>query len=81
MWYFEQIKVLREREEFENTPLVDIRSYSSLGGSESLFDTIVVIENYPLDNRLLPENSLLSINSYSIVEMTHYDLISGYYAV
>ncbi|MCU0288187.1 MAG: condensation domain-containing protein, partial [Acidobacteria bacterium] len=64
-------KVLKSREEFESTPLVDIKRYS---GSESLFDTIVVIENYPLDNRLIPGNSPLTINSYSIVEMTHYDL-------
>ncbi|MCU0285930.1 MAG: amino acid adenylation domain-containing protein, partial [Acidobacteria bacterium] len=69
--------VLHEREGFENTPLVDIQSYSSLGGNGSLFDTILVIENYPLDNRLLPANSSFSIHSYSIVEMSHYDLSVG----
>ncbi|HLP62841.1 MAG TPA: amino acid adenylation domain-containing protein, partial [Candidatus Deferrimicrobium sp.] len=68
---------LREREEFENTPLPEIRGYSSVGGSGSLFDTIVVIENYPLDSRLLPGDSLLSIHSYSMVEITHYDLTVG----
>ncbi|HLP60519.1 MAG TPA: amino acid adenylation domain-containing protein, partial [Candidatus Deferrimicrobium sp.] len=69
--------VLRMRAEFESTPLPDIRGYSTVDGSGSLFDTLVVIENYPLDNRLLPENSLLSINSYSMVEVTHYDLSVG----
>jgi polyketide synthase PksJ len=71
--------LLGEREEFENTPLVDIASYSSMGGSGSLFDTIMAIENYPRDNRLISEGegSLLSIDSYSMVEMTHYDLTVG----
>ncbi len=68
---------LRRREEFENTPLPDIGSYSTLGGGGSLFDTIVAIENYPLDSRLLPEDSLLSVDSYSITEMTNYDLSVG----
>ncbi|MCX6579422.1 MAG: amino acid adenylation domain-containing protein, partial [Candidatus Aminicenantes bacterium] len=71
---FRTDQVLRKREEFESTPLPDIRSCSSVGGGGSLFDTIVAIENYPLDNHLVPEGSLLSVQSYSIVEMTHYDL-------
>ncbi|MCU0289436.1 MAG: condensation domain-containing protein, partial [Acidobacteria bacterium] len=63
--------VLHEREEFEHTPLVDI------GGSKLLFDTILVIENYPLDNHLLPVNSPISVQSYAMVETTHYDLVIG----
>ncbi|NIM13014.1 MAG: amino acid adenylation domain-containing protein [Candidatus Aminicenantes bacterium] len=69
--------LLQEREEFENTPLVDIRDYSALPGSGSLFDTMVAIENYPLGSRLIPQGSLLSVHSYSISEMTHYDLTVG----
>jgi iturin family lipopeptide synthetase B len=69
--------LLLERKEFENTPLVDIGSYSSVAGSESLFDTMVAIENYPLDNRLVPGDRLLSVHSYSMAEMTHYDLTVG----
>ncbi|HLP47528.1 MAG TPA: condensation domain-containing protein, partial [Candidatus Kapabacteria bacterium] len=74
---FRTDQVLREQEKFENTPLVDIRTYSTVDGSGSLFDNILAIENYPLDNRLLPENSLLAVNTYSIAEMTHYDLAVG----
>ncbi|HLP62678.1 MAG TPA: amino acid adenylation domain-containing protein, partial [Candidatus Deferrimicrobium sp.] len=74
---FRTDQVLREQEKFENTPLVDIRTYSTVDGTGSMFDTILAIENYPLDNRLLPENSLLAVNSYSIAEMTHYDLSVG----
>ncbi|HLP49195.1 MAG TPA: condensation domain-containing protein, partial [Candidatus Kapabacteria bacterium] len=70
-------QALREREEFENTPLVDIRGYSTVDGSGSLFDSIVVIENYPLDNRLVPGGCLLTVTSYSMNETTHYDLTVG----
>lgn len=66
--------VLQERVNVENTPLVDIGSYSPVGGSESLFDHLVVIENYPLDEHLLPADSMLSFHSYAISEMPHYDL-------
>ncbi|HLP62179.1 MAG TPA: amino acid adenylation domain-containing protein, partial [Candidatus Deferrimicrobium sp.] len=68
---------LREREAFENTALVDIGSYSNLGGPGSLFDTILAIENYPLDNRLVPGGCSLAIDSYSLNETTHYDLSVG----
>ncbi|MGD2085113.1 MAG: amino acid adenylation domain-containing protein [Candidatus Aminicenantes bacterium] len=70
-------RILHEREEFENTPLVDIRSYSGVEGSGSLFDVIVAMENYPLDSGLLPGDSLLSVHSYSLLEMTQYDLTVG----
>ncbi|HLP48865.1 MAG TPA: condensation domain-containing protein, partial [Candidatus Kapabacteria bacterium] len=70
-------QVLWEREKFENTPLANIRSYSSVGGSGSLFDTIIVIENYPLDNHLVPEGSLLSIYSHAMIGTTYYDLSIG----
>ncbi|HLP44714.1 MAG TPA: amino acid adenylation domain-containing protein, partial [Candidatus Kapabacteria bacterium] len=61
---------LQEREAVESTPLLET-------GAGSLFDTIMVIENYPLDNRLLPPDSSLSIQSYAMAESTHYDLTVG----
>ncbi|HLP57177.1 MAG TPA: amino acid adenylation domain-containing protein, partial [Candidatus Deferrimicrobium sp.] len=70
-------KVLREREEFENTSLVDIGTHSGMGGGTSLFDTIMAVENYPLDNHLVPDGCLLSIDSYTMTEMPHYDLSVG----
>ncbi|SDD50880.1 iturin family lipopeptide synthetase C [Paenibacillus sp. CF095] len=41
---------LKGREAFESTPLADIISASRKPVGNLLFDTIVVIENYPLDN-------------------------------
>ncbi|HEX3072877.1 MAG TPA: condensation domain-containing protein, partial [Ignavibacteriales bacterium] len=68
-------QMLREREGFEDTPPVDIAACSGLGSA--LFNTFVAIENYPLDNDLVPPGSLLSVNSYAIAESTPYDLSVG----
>jgi tyrocidine synthetase-3 len=70
--------ILKERESYENTSLVDIKEYSALGVQEELFDNIVVIENYPLEKALSDgKTGGLTINSYSISENTHYDLTLG----
>ncbi|MCP4154703.1 MAG: AMP-binding protein, partial [bacterium] len=65
---------LRHRREHENTPLVNIKEYSNINAQEELFDTLVVIENYPLDERLKQEGGALVIESFSVNETTHYDL-------
>ncbi|MCK4764999.1 MAG: non-ribosomal peptide synthase/polyketide synthase, partial [Candidatus Aminicenantes bacterium] len=66
-------EALQKRQEYEATPLVDIKAYSPLAGIEELFDSIVVVENYPLDAAAL-QSSRLRIESYSMFEMTNYDL-------
>ncbi len=68
---------LQQREEHEAASLVNIKEFSELNNNEELFDSIVVIENYPLGNRLIQERGKLSVDSYSMVEMTHYDLTIG----
>lgn len=68
---------LLEREEHETVSLVEIKKSSRLKISEELFDSIVVIENYPLEKRLIGQKGKLSVNSYSMVESTHYDLTIG----
>ncbi len=65
---------VQAREEYEVTPLVDIMSCSPLAQSEALFDTLVVIENYPLEKSLKDQGSTLKVESYSTFEMTNYDL-------
>lgn len=63
--------------DYELTPLVDIKDY--IGSHEELFETIVVVENYPLDVGRLKGKSI-SIESYSMYENTNYDItlaISG----
>jgi amino acid adenylation domain-containing protein len=70
-------KELQIREAYETTSLVKIKDYSEIANKEELFDSIMVIENYPLDSRLILENSNLSVESYAIFERTHYDLTLG----
>lgn len=64
---------MRNRQPFEWTPLVEVKSYSELDVTDSLFDSLVVIENYPLD-RSLNDTGILQVNSYVSREMTNFDL-------
>ena len=68
--------ILEKRQEYEHTSLVDIKEYSGMDHQEELFDSVMVIENYPLETRFMPvENQLsLQVDSYSMLEQTHYDL-------
>ena len=65
---------LKIREKYENTPLLDIRKYSQIDARENMFDSIVVIENYPIDSLLTDKNSALQIQRYSMHYLTQYDL-------
>ncbi len=63
-----------ERVEYEATPLVDIKRFSGINPGEELFETLVVVENYPLDKLLIQTNGELQIVDYSIFEWVNYDL-------
>lgn len=65
---------LRDRESFEQTSLVDIKSWSGIKGQESLFDSIVVLENYPLDQAVLGAEGDLRIAGHTIRESTNFPL-------
>ncbi|PGS36712.1 hypothetical protein COC58_24660, partial [Bacillus cereus] len=66
-------KDLNRRLEYESTPLIDIRKYSNVNRNEMLFDTLVVIENYPLD-KFIYEDNLAKITNYRIEESTNFNL-------
>ncbi|MCP4215640.1 MAG: AMP-binding protein, partial [bacterium] len=67
---------LQKREAFETDSLVNIKEYSPLSKEEDLFDTIIIVENYPLETRLQGKKSGVSLSpdGYAMVERTHYDL-------
>ncbi len=65
---------LQAREAYEHTPLVEIYRHCGCRPEAEPFDSLVVVENYPLDVRRPWESGPLSVVSYSIVESTHYDL-------
>ncbi|WP_347338372.1 non-ribosomal peptide synthetase/type I polyketide synthase [Tumebacillus amylolyticus] len=62
----EMQRALNERAEFESTPLVDVKA---------AFDTILVVENYPLNTELLSGGAgPFAVTGYEMREMTNYDL-------
>ncbi|UCH95501.1 MAG: amino acid adenylation domain-containing protein [Candidatus Aminicenantes bacterium] len=65
---------LMAREEYECTPLVDIKEYSEMDYKSELFDFLVVLENYPIYGWLKGQKATLELQSYSMFEMTHYAL-------
>lgn len=65
---------LQQREDHEATSLVDIKTYSSMEGSRELFDSIVAIDNYPLDAVLTESGGSINLESYYMFEISNYDL-------
>ncbi len=64
---------LAERNDYEHGSLTEIKKYTGIGREIDLFDSIVVIDNYPLE-RLLEGDYSLSISSCDLFEMTNFDL-------
>ncbi len=70
-------RYLGEREAFEASSITDIKEYCGFHGDGEMFDTIVVIENYPLDALLKDTSGPIAFSSYAMAEQTHYDLTVG----
>ncbi len=70
-------KDLKSRQEYEASSITDIKSYINFERKQNLFNSIMVIENYPLDKSLNTEERLIKIQSYSMFEMTNYALTIG----
>jgi len=68
---------IQGRENFEQSPLVNIKESSGLPAQNELFDSIVVIENYPLDIQSIKGNKNLKLQSFDMMESTHYELSLG----
>ncbi|MCD1260588.1 amino acid adenylation domain-containing protein [Paenibacillus athensensis] len=67
---------LKQREDFENTPLVDIGACSGLSSQDQMFNSLLVLENYPLDLGALSAGPL-RIEQFVMDESTHYSLTLG----
>ncbi|UCH98537.1 MAG: AMP-binding protein, partial [Candidatus Aminicenantes bacterium] len=65
---------LQKREDFGHTSLTTIKDCSELENKDEFFDSLLVVDNYPLNELFLQNNSSLAIHKYSIFEMSHYDL-------
>lgn len=73
--FLEDIEImLRERQEYEDTPITDIKKWCGINTNESLFDSIVVIENYPLEKEIAQSQGLLNVKSYEMKENTNFGI-------
>ncbi|GIO15046.1 surfactin synthase subunit 3 [Cohnella xylanilytica] len=69
-------EALRKREPYESAPLTDIARWSGAESADDLFETLVVLDNYPLDEASLRSESL-AVAGYRMKEATHYRLTLG----
>ncbi|MGL4346224.1 MAG: non-ribosomal peptide synthetase, partial [Cellulosilyticaceae bacterium] len=67
-------ETLSSREEFEMATLADIQSQSEIPNGVDLFRTLMVIENYPMEQELGKLSSHLKIQNIDVFEMTNYAL-------
>lgn len=67
---------LKCRVDYELTPLVDMNAYCGANTFEPLFNSIMVVENYPLD-KSIGQAGALRIEHYEMEESTHYGLTIG----
>lgn len=67
-------KTIISFEEYKGTSLVDLKQYSSIGIEEQLFDTIVVVQNYPLDVKMVDNGQGMSIEFASSFHLTNFGI-------
>jgi amino acid adenylation domain-containing protein len=60
--------------EHEHTPLAKVRGWSGVRGTQPLFDTIVVFENYPAEGELVPAGSGLHVADVRQLEQSNFPL-------
>ncbi|MBD2517741.1 amino acid adenylation domain-containing protein, partial [Nostoc sp. FACHB-973] len=63
-----------ESEQFSHSSLVEIQALSDVPKGTSLFESIVVFENYPVDSAALQGNSSFSVSNVWAIEQTNYPL-------
>jgi len=68
---------LNIRKTYENTSLSEIKKCIDIKFENEMFSSIVVIENYPLDVKVLTENSSIPISNYGTYQFNNFDLTLG----
>lgn len=64
---------LQDRSMHENLSIVEIKEAIGQNFHGELFDTIVIVENYPLDTNFYSSDAL-KVGSYEVTENNHYNL-------
>jgi amino acid adenylation domain-containing protein/non-ribosomal peptide synthase protein (TIGR01720 family) len=63
-----------ELRQYEYCSLTEIQSCSEIPRNQAMFDSIVVFENYPIDQVLRTDNPILQVSEVHSHEWTHYPL-------
>ncbi|MEW6738061.1 MAG: condensation domain-containing protein, partial [Acidobacteriota bacterium] len=66
-----------EMRQYEYTPLIQIQNWSQLPKGQSLFESIFIFENYPIDNSLSPADADLQISDLNMSQKTNYPITIG----
>ncbi|MFJ7184003.1 non-ribosomal peptide synthetase, partial [Lysinibacillus xylanilyticus] len=67
-------KLLKARSEYTRTSLVEIKEYAQIKQTDPLFNSIVVIENYPLELQKKQNNDILQIKDFKFFENNNYNM-------
>ncbi len=65
---------IAESRQFEYSPLYEMQDFSDLPGGIPFFDTILVFENYPVDESVRKLDISLKIRDFKAIEQTNYPL-------
>ncbi|MFD3166733.1 amino acid adenylation domain-containing protein [Herpetosiphon sp. NSE202] len=60
--------------EYEYSPLLDIQRWSEIPRGMALFESLIVFENYPMQESMGTERNQLSIQAVTSIERTNYPL-------
>ncbi|NTW00310.1 MAG: AMP-binding protein, partial [Oscillochloris sp.] len=63
-----------EQRQYEHTPLVQIQSWSDIPADQPLFESILVFENYPVDEALGAQGGSIQITDVESLSQTNYPL-------
>ncbi|AGC43404.1 non-ribosomal peptide synthetase [Myxococcus stipitatus DSM 14675] len=63
-----------ERAPHESAPLVRVQGWSQVPRGTSLFETLLVFENYPVEQSVMQGSSALEVRDVNAQERTHYPL-------
>lgn len=61
--------------EYQTIPLAKVKASAKLRGGGELFDTLVVVENYPISEALSGPFHGIKIEHVEVKETTHYDIV------
>jgi iturin family lipopeptide synthetase B len=66
---------IKEKTDYEKTPLINIKKYMQIDNNKDFFESVVVIDNYPVN--MMTDNGLFSIETFVMNETSNYDLTLG----